>query len=203
MKIRLLAVCAGAFAVWAPSARSELREDDEQQRAIEHAISDFEAKRFETALEKLLEAQKRVPASASTLNLLGAIYTKKKDFKAAKVFLKGLSRRTRITSPLPLTSANSFFCSINTSRHWTLFPGCWDDPGNEILQFKTALCLLLLARMKFPGNGPAWHYAHAASQSMEVNRREARGLLATAQGIFPGKTSLYDETFQDLSWPIR
>ena len=88
-----------------------------------------------------------------------------------------------------------------------------DDPGNEILQFKTALCLLLmrredeaeklLARMKFPGNGPAWHYAHAASQSMEVNRREARGLLATAQGIFPGKTSLYDETFQDLSWPIR
>ena len=88
-----------------------------------------------------------------------------------------------------------------------------DDPGNEILQFKTALCLLLmrredeaeklLARMKFPGNGPAWHYAHAASQIMEGNRRKARGLLPTAQVIFPGKTSLYDETFQDLSWPTR
>lgn len=63
MKIRLLAVCLGTFAVWTPSARSELREDDGQQRAIEQAISDFKAKRFETAVEKLREAQKRDPAS--------------------------------------------------------------------------------------------------------------------------------------------
>jgi hypothetical protein len=57
--------------------------------------------------------------------------------------------------------------------------------------------------MNFPRNGPAWYYAHAASQIMESNRREARGLLASAQAIFLGTISLYDETFEDLSSPTQ
>ena len=87
------------------------------------------------------------------------------------------------------------------------------DPANELLQFKIVLCLLLmnqareaeklLARMKFPGNGPAWYYARAAFQITEGNKRRARELLGSAQVIFPDKTSLYDETFEDLGWPTR
>jgi hypothetical protein len=30
-----------------------------------------------------------------------------------------------------------------------------------------------------------------------------RSLLVAAQAIFPGRTSLYDETFEDLSWPTH
>jgi hypothetical protein len=36
---------------------------------------------------------------------------------------------------------------------------------------------------------------------MNGNRRKVRGRFATAQAIFPGETSLYDEAFQDLSGP--
>jgi len=61
----------------------------------------------------------------------------------------------------------------------------------------------LLARMKFPANGPAWCYAQAASQIMEGNKRRARELLASAQVIFPGRTSFYDEAFEDLGWPAQ
>ena len=87
------------------------------------------------------------------------------------------------------------------------------DPATGPLLFKIVLCLLLmdqaeetekpLARMKFPGNGPAWYYVQAASQIIGGSKRRVRELLASAQVIFPGKTSLYDETFEDLGWPTQ
>jgi ADP-L-glycero-D-manno-heptose 6-epimerase len=54
----------------------------------------------------------------------------------------------------------------------------------------------LLARMKFPGNGPAWYYVQAASQIIGGSKRRARELLASAQVIFSGRTSRYDETLK-------
>lgn len=61
----------------------------------------------------------------------------------------------------------------------------------------------LLARMKFPGNGPAWYYVQAASQIIGGSKRRARELLASAQVIFSGRTSRYDETFEDFGWPTQ
>jgi hypothetical protein len=49
----------------------------------------------------------------------------------------------------------------------------------------------------------AWYYAQAAFQIMEGNKRRARELLGSAQVILPGRTSFYDETFEDLGWPTR
>jgi predicted naringenin-chalcone synthase len=87
------------------------------------------------------------------------------------------------------------------------------DPATGPLLFKIVLCLLLmdqaeeteklLARMKFPGNGPAWYYVQAASQIIGGNKRRARELLASAQVIFSGRTSRYDETFEDFGWPTQ
>jgi ADP-L-glycero-D-manno-heptose 6-epimerase len=80
------------------------------------------------------------------------------------------------------------------------------DPATGPLLFKIVPCLLLmdraeeteklLARMKFPGNGPAWYYVQAASQIIGGSKRRARELLASAQVIFSGRTSRYDETLK-------
>jgi hypothetical protein len=85
------------------------------------------------------------------------------------------------------------------------------DPATGPLLFKIVLCLLLmdqaeeklLARMKFPGNGPAWYYVQAGSQIIGGSKRRARELLASAQVIFSGRTSRYDETFEDFGWPTQ
>ena len=86
------------------------------------------------------------------------------------------------------------------------------DPATGPLLFKIVLCLLLmdqaeeteklLARMKFPGDGPAWYYVQAASQIIGEQTKSAR-VAASAQVIFSGRTSRYGETFEDFGWPTQ
>jgi hypothetical protein len=54
VKIRLVAVCVGALAVWISSLQGELREDDKHQWLLEHAIGNLQNKRFDSALKKPL-----------------------------------------------------------------------------------------------------------------------------------------------------
>jgi hypothetical protein len=98
-------------------------------------------------------------------------------------------------------------------KHYSFSKMLRADPATGPLLFKIVLCLLLmdqaeeteklLARMKFPGNGPAWYYVQAASQIIGGSKRRARELLASAQVIFSGRTSRYEEPFEDFGWPTQ
>ncbi|HEY5704696.1 MAG TPA: tetratricopeptide repeat protein [Terrimicrobiaceae bacterium] len=213
MNIRLAIVCTAALTIPILSSNGELGQDAEQ-RVIEDAVMDLKAKRFDAAAGKLLEAQKLDPPSAAILNLLGAVYTKKKDFQTAKILFERSLAREPGFFPAAFNIGELLFLEKQYRQAFDYFSKMLSaDPANELLQFKMVLCLLLmgqaeeaeklLARMIFPGNGPAWYYAQAASQIMGGNRRKAGELLANAQVIFPGKTSLYEETFEDLGWPAR
>jgi hypothetical protein len=80
------------------------------------------------------------------------------------------------------------------------------DTRNELLQFKVVLCDLALNdterakkvmnAIKYPGDSPAWYYAHAAYENKTGNNKKAREYVAGAKYIFGPKTSLFDETFE-------
>ena len=181
---------------------------------VDEAVADLQGKAFDAALRKLLEAEKSDPGSAVVLNLLGAAYTKKKDYATARsCFEKSLARQPSFFPPA-FNLGELLFLEGRSSQALDAFSRLLAaDPDNELLQFKVVLCFILadrdddaeklLRRMRFPGEGPAWYYAQAAFQMNEGHRRQARELLTCAQVIFPKETSLYDETFENLGWPTR
>ena len=212
MNLRLLIFCTAALIV--PIRSHGERKEDAGQRLVDDDVADLNDKKFDAAIAKLLVAEKLDPTSAPILNLLGAVYTKKKDFETAKSFFEKSLAREPSFFPAAFNISELLFLQEHYTQALDSFSKMLrNDPGNELLQFKVVLCLLLmdqaeeaqklLARMKFPGNGPAWYYAQAASRIMDGNRLGALELLGSAQVIFPGKTSLYDETFEDLGWPTQ
>ena len=184
------------------------------EQLVNDAVVKINKKEFDAALEKLLEAERRDPNSAVILNLLGAVYTKKKDHpKARSYFERSLAQQPDFFPPA-FNLGELLFLEGEYSLALDAFSRLLKaDSDNELVQFKTALCLMLVNRsqdaekllvgMRFPGNGPAWYYAHAAFQLKDGDVHKAQRLLASAQVIFPGKTSLYDETFENLGWPTR
>ena len=87
MNIRLVIFCTAALALPIFSSLGTIEENG-GQRLVDDAVRDLRDKGFDAALGKLLEAERLDPNSASILNLLGAVYTKKKHFKTAKVFFE-------------------------------------------------------------------------------------------------------------------
>ena len=213
MKIPVFILLTAALALPVLSTYARLN-DGTRERLVDDAIAEMNKRNFNAALEKLLEAERLDPDSAVILNLLGAVYTKKKNYQTAKsYFEKSLAQQPSFFPPA-FNLGELLFLDRQYSQALDTFSRMLDaDTSNELLQFKTVLCLLLLertadaqkllARMKFLGNGPAWYYAHAAFQINEGNPRRAKELLASAHVIFPEKISLYDETFENLGWPTR
>lgn len=184
------------------------------QQLTDDALKDFETKNFDQALTKLQEAEKLDPNSAFLLNLIGAAYTKKQDYPAAKSYFEKSLAQEPGFFPAHFNVGELLFLQ-------KLYPQALDyftkmlnrDPGNELLQFKVVLCLLLtdqaeearklVKRMRYPGEGPSWYYANSAIFFMAGDKGKAKEAVATARTLFPGKVSLFDETFSDLGWPLR
>lgn len=210
-RILLLSLVAVALGMQSPLAQEP---ENPAQVLVNGALADFEAKKYDEALTKLQEAEKLDPSSAFIANLIGAAYTKKKDFAQAKTsFEKSLAADPGFFPSL-FNIGELLFLQKQYPQALDYFSKMLArDPGNELLQFKVVLCLLLTEqpedakkladRMRFPGDGPAWYYSQAALQMHADNKRKARDMLATAKTMFPEKISLYSETFDDLGWPSK
>jgi len=56
--------------------------------------------------------------------------------------------------------------------------------------------------IKYPGDSPAWYYAHAALEHNQGNTAKAREYIRGAKFVYgPEKTALFDETFQTIGIP--
>ncbi len=213
MKNRLLLLCLAAVAALAlPSCTKN--EEKSELSLIDKALQDFEKKDYAAALTKLKEAEKEAPNDPFILNLIGAAYTKEKDFTAARAYFeKALSEKSDFF-PARFNLGEILFLQKQYPQALSFFTEMLQQaPGNELLQFKVVLSLLmtdqveearkLAKRMKFPGETPAWYYARAAIEQKEKNRAKASEYLAGAKTFFPNQISLYNETFEDLGWPTK
>ncbi len=181
---------------------------------IERALADFEKKKYDQALATLQEADKEEPNSPFILNLIGAAYTKKKDYAAAKGYFERAIAQDPNFFPARFNIGELLFLQKQYPQALGFFADMLRSaPGNELLQFKVVLSLImteqtedarkLASRMKFPGEGPAWYYAHAAVERKEGKTAKASDYLKGAKTFFPDSISLYNETFEDLGWPTK
>jgi len=181
--------------------------EDSTKVAIEAVLADFDAKKNDEALAKLETLQKKLPDDPLILNLIGSVYSKKKDYLAAESYFRKAVKKSPGFFPALYNIGEILFLEkkyTEAREHFQAMRG--SDTRNELLQFKVVLCDLALNdterakkvmnAIKYPGDSPAWYYAHAAYENKAGNNKKAREYVAGAKYIFGPKTSLFDETFE-------
>lgn len=181
---------------------------------ITSAMEDFEARNYDAALVKLHDADKLLPNDPFTLNLLGAAYTKKKEYMTARSFFERSLDQDPGFFPARFNLGEVLFLQKQYPQALEYFRRMYaDNPGNELLQFKVVLALIMtdqfedaekmVSRMRFPGESPAYYYAQAAIAYKKGEKSKSLAFLLNARELFRDKTALYDETFDDLGWPTK
>ncbi len=188
--------------------------DENFRVQVETVIEDFNDKKYDSAISKIDAIKAEGEDAAFLTNLKGAAYTKKKDYAEAKRnFEKALELAPGMFAA-HFNMGEVDFLQGNYEAALSKFQTMLDaDPRNELLQFKVFMCYLLmeddrsaqraLARIKYPGDTPAWYYAQAAYEHKKGNKSKASEYLSGARYIFAGKTDIFDETFADLDFPRR
>jgi len=208
----LAAFLAGALLMEAQTATPEISRDT--KRLIQASLADFDAKNYDAALVKLEAVNAKMPGDAFVQNLLGAAYTKKKDYATAqKYFDKSLEKQPDFF-PAKFNVGELLFLQRRYAEALAYFQKMQEkDSQNELLQFKIFLCDLQLGDkdkaakalkgIKYPGDTPAWYYGQAAWASKNGDNKKALEYVTGAQYIFGPKTALFDETFEDLGIKLR
>jgi predicted Zn-dependent protease len=183
--------------------------EDASRALLDSVVTDFRSEAFDSALAKLIEIEKEKPHDPEVLNMLGSVYMKKKDFvSATKYFDLSLNKKPGYF-PAAFNYGELLFLQkkhTEARRYYQMLAA--QDPANELLQFKLALCDIeagddvraknSLKNIKYPGDSPAWYYAQAVWEYRHSNPKKARAYTATAKSIFGDKTLLFDETFNNI-----
>lgn len=203
-----------ASAALAPAQSAPPNVSRENRELIQGALADFDSKDYDAALEKLNKADQSMPEDVFILNLLGAAYTKKKEFAKAEDYFKRALAKQPEFFPAKFNVGELLFLQRRYAEALEYFEGMQKvDPRNELLQFKVFLSELQLGdkeaaaktlkSIKYPGDTPAYYYAQAAWESKNGNNAKALEYLKGAKYIFGPKTALFDETFEDLGIKLR
>lgn len=186
-----------------------LTPEDSFSQMISRGIAAFEAENYDEALGHLDEALAVSPNSPFILNLRGAVYTKQKDFEAARKNFEAavvadpqfFPARFNLGELLFLEGqyeeALAYFELLNASYL-----------RNELIQFKLIILFAMtdrredaartLAGLRFPGETPSWYYSHAAFRALEGDKRDSRRYVRAAREIFPEEQrALYEESMEE------
>jgi len=195
-------------------AQSPQRANREAQALLQSAMGDFDKKKYDEALTKLNELGKKTPDDPFIMNLIGAAYTRKKEYATAQQYFDKALEVQPNFFPAKFNVGEIMFLQRQYAEALAFFKKMLEaDPRNELLQFKVFLCYLQLnqkdeaskamKQIKYPGDTPAWYYGQAAWESKEGNKKKAIEYLTGARYIFGPKTALFDETFEDLGINLR
>lgn len=209
MKALLAALLFLGFAASLPAQSQSPNIDRKTREMIQSSLKDFDEKKYDDALAKLTEANKKYPEDPFIMNLLGAAYVKKKDYDTALKYFQATLAKQPDFFPALFNVGEVDFLRRSYATALDHFKKMLEkNPGNELLQFKIVLCELELGNteaavkalnaMKYPGDTPAWYYAQAAVEYKKGNRDKAREYVSGARYIFGPRTLLFEETFEDL-----
>lgn len=187
---------------------STLDDETKKNMAIERVLADYGSQKYDEALERLFELKDDYPGDPLILNLMGSVYTKKLNYqKAEKAFRQALD-----IEPGFFPAAYNLGELLFLQQKYALARQYYEtmratDHRHELLQFKVALCDIMAGEtvratkvmntIKYPGDSPAWYYAHAALEHKQGNTAKAREYVRGAKFVYgPEKTALFDESFQ-------
>ena len=181
---------------------------------VQGAMADFNAKKYDDALGKLNAADKLSPKDPFVLNLLGAVYTKKKDFPTAKQYFERALAKQPGFFPAKFNIGELIFLDGRYGDALDFFRQLLQEsPNSELLQFKVFLCEFKLVNkehaekalnsVRYPVDTPAWYFAQAAWALQKGDKKKAHECVEGARYIFGAKTAMFEESCQDIGLDLH
>ena len=181
-------------------------------RALESAASAFAGRDFPKALEKLDDADEIHANIPETWNMRGAIYAEEGEFtKAEDAFQKAASLTPSDFWP-PYNLAELLMLEKKYSQAATAFQKLEVYQGHdELVQFKEVFANVLagnkdaakkvLDAMKFPGDTPAYYFAHSAWGFASKDEKEGHSWVRSAIKVFgPEKCIAFYDQLVRVGW---
>ena len=184
----------------ADPSETRQRNAPEYARAVEAATDAYHRKDLTVAQAKLDEAEGYIPDTFVVANLRGAVEMNREHWdEAAKWFNEAL----KINPGFFEAQFNLIEIAFRQKRYAEArarFQAMRRKfPRDELLPYKIYLTWLLekndpaaeaaLTKLKFPGDSPAYYYAHAAWEQAHGREAAALSWLTPARGIFPAKAN--------------
>lgn len=181
---------------------------------FEGALEDFQRNDLEKAEKKLDAIEKAGDVSPIVFNMLGAVWTKKKDYAKANEYFNRALEMDPTFFPALFNRGEVLFLEKKYPEALDYFSQLQLSARDyDLLLFKIYLCHLLLNdpesaqamldRIKNHSNSPAWYYAQAAWEITNNQQGKAKKYLKNAKVLFPEKIQIFEDTFTDLGWPTH
>ena len=199
-------------------AQSKVAPDDYAQ-AIAEMNRALTERDFEAALAAIEQADKLLPPTPRTLSMRGAIALERKDWLEAARCLSLALKLDAKYYPARFNMAESLFLQGKYLESREIFQTMLEEnPRDELLRFRVFLSHLVekddataraeLAKLKFPGDTPAFYYANAAWEFAHSNKDEGQAWVTRGNWAFknPAKTENFVEALVQLGWierPVR
>jgi len=151
----------------------QIRPDDPEAQNC-RAAALIELGRYDEARELLTRLTEENPKQFPAAYNLGEIMFLQGDYETASRYFATLVGRF---GSLPVLKYKVFLATL--------------------LSGKTELAQHLLKNFRFPADGEAWYFAHAAMALKEGNRSEARRLMAAAESIHSDEVDSYKDALID------
>ncbi len=173
--------------------------------------------RVQEAFEKLVEAEAMAPDYSVVHNLLGAAYTKTRDFdKAAVSFSKAVELDPRaFMSRFNLTEIlfvqGDFAEAEKEFKELIAANKEMNESTSALIEFKILICRLkqddeegaraILNTYDFLDDQPVYYFGNAAIHFNKGEEDEARSWIASANRVYPpAQNGLYADSFIEIGW---
>ena len=208
-----------------PIAGLEKLTQDQRNKASK-GISDvagyMRGVRLQESLEKLNEVEAITGDFHIVSNMRGAVFTKMRDFKAAR---SEFEKAIVLTKDQPRENFHPLFnlAEINfVEKKWAeatrefnalLASGKIPDPGTRrLMEYKVMICALQQKQIpeadamaekfdQYDNDSPAYYFAKAASCFAREQKEEAEEWLASAAKIYPKELNdVYQDSLVEVGW---
>lgn len=196
----------------APPSDDPLLQQRRLAMVLRQSTKHYEAGEYQASLDRLGALQGPLAQDLSVLNLRGAILTKLGRYDEARAIFDSILATDPNFFPAAFNLGEVQFVAGDYTGALETFERIRRrDPRNELVRFKSLVCLLLLNRddeaqkiangLIPAGSTPAWYYAQAMIAGKAGDQSAAQKHLTAARSIYQDAgCKLFEESIQTVKF---
>ena len=189
------------------------------QSLLVEAMNSFHIRDFAGALKFADRADEILPPTTWSLNVRGAVAIEQRDFAKGQKYCTDALKVDPNFFPAKFNLCEIPFLQEKYAEARKLWLVLYeetkrDDPTSELIVYRIFLTCLVekdfehakewLAKIPFPSQTPAYHYAHAAMERQQGNMEKWDEWLKSAMYIWPdSKRASFTDVLIQLGWMKR
>ena len=189
------------------------------QSLLMEAMNSFHVRDFKGALKYVDRADEELPPTTWSINIRGAVAIEQRDYARGEKYCMDALKVDPSFFPAKFNLCEIPFLQEKYAEARALWMKLYedtkrDDPTSELLVYRIFLTWLLerdfdhakewLAKIPFPSQTPAYHYAHAAFERQQGKMEKWDEWIKSAEYIWPdSKRASFTDVLTQLGWLKR